>query len=387
MPGFRRKSDSRLKTKARPSLLRTLGRSEPPQTIRIGTRSYLQTRTYKHDSWAATAVYRCQDHQVVCKFNRTAPVFGLPCQWVGRWLARRESWFLKKLTAVRGIPQGYDRVYCEEQLLPNAVAHDFIEGTPLSLVQTSNEFFFSELETLLGELHGRRIAYVDLHKPENVLVGVNGRPYLIDFQISVCLPDFVGFNGLLRMLQASDLYHMNKHRAWRLQNKQFFQIMEAQPPLVDQTSSRHRNPISDASSPASGAAKNSPRQRNGPDRTNRRTRVIPSGWSRSKNAGCLVLSSTLKNVLSQRRNDHRDRQSSRIFLPNRRVIANKTMNTKKITLATFAAAAAMLPNPNTAAIKAMIRNVRAHFNIRTPQNPPQLVVEIIVPERALGLDR
>jgi hypothetical protein len=33
-------------------------------------------------------------------------------------------------------------------------------------------------------MHRRGIAYVDLHKRENIIVGRNGQPYLVDFQIS-----------------------------------------------------------------------------------------------------------------------------------------------------------------------------------------------------------
>src|SRR5690606_6594810 len=55
-------------------------------------------------------------------------------------------------------------------------------------------------------------------------------PYLIDFQISVVLPNVIGCNALLRMLQQSDLYHMHKHRVWRLDNARFDEVMQAHRP-------------------------------------------------------------------------------------------------------------------------------------------------------------
>jgi hypothetical protein len=217
-------------TKSRPALFRALGRNEPPPRIEIDGRTYSRETTYKHDSWAATAMYRHGDHTVVCKFNRTARILGFPGAWLGRLLARREAWFLSALADVPGIPRAYVHIASNGHWLPNAVAHDFIEGTPLSLVQQSTPEFFAQLEQLLRQLHRRRIAYVDLHKPENVLVGTDGRPYLIDFQISAALPDWIGCRQLLRILQQSDLYHMHKHRTWRLDNERFDDIMAAHRP-------------------------------------------------------------------------------------------------------------------------------------------------------------
>ena len=75
-------------------------------------------------------------------------------------------------------------------------------------------------------MHQRDVAYVDLEKRENILVDAQGRPYLIDFQISWRWP--AGGNGrgqglqrlipaplgrfLLARLQQGDRYHLLKHR-------------------------------------------------------------------------------------------------------------------------------------------------------------------------------
>jgi hypothetical protein len=60
------------------------------------------------------------------------------------------------------------------------------------------------------------VAHVDLHKRENVLVDLSGRPWLIDFQISFSLPSSapllcLPLRSLLRMLQQCDDYHLLKH--------------------------------------------------------------------------------------------------------------------------------------------------------------------------------
>ena len=81
-----------------------------------------------------------------------------------------------------------------------------------------DEHYFPVLVTMLEEVHRRGIAYVDLHKRENVVVGDDGRPYLVDFQVCFGLwhprqqKNFV-LRAILRALQQSDFYHLSKHIA------------------------------------------------------------------------------------------------------------------------------------------------------------------------------
>jgi hypothetical protein len=187
-----------------------------------GTTFHL-VEVFKHDSWAATARYVeaesgvvGNDNQtpriIVCKFNRQASIALIPMGWLGRWLARRETMFLTLLQAVPGIPRVYPTVRIQGNEALHVSAHDFVEGSPLSLSHQPGEAFFKRVDDLLKELHTRRIAYVDLHKQENVIVGSDGKPYLIDFQISLRLPTWPWMNPLLRILCDCDRYHVAKHR-------------------------------------------------------------------------------------------------------------------------------------------------------------------------------
>lgn len=197
----------------RPRMLRALGLSEPPLLVTVDDRQYQRVEVFKHDSWAATASYRADDgRMIVCKFNRQAPIGLLPMSWLGRILARREQYFLNTLSGVHGIPRSYERVMVNGRLAPHAVAHEFIPGQPLSLSHHLRSDFFDNVEALLATLHSKRIAYVDLHKQENVLVGADGHPYLIDFQVSVQLPRGSWSTPLFHMLRDCDLYHADKHR-------------------------------------------------------------------------------------------------------------------------------------------------------------------------------
>jgi hypothetical protein len=68
----------------------------------------------------------------------------------------------------------------------------------------------------LNAVHQRNVAYVDLHKRENVLVGDDGRPYLFDFQVCFGLWS-VGWARnsvgqiVLQAWQKADWYNLAKH--------------------------------------------------------------------------------------------------------------------------------------------------------------------------------
>jgi hypothetical protein len=172
----------------------------------------------KHDSWAATAVYRGPAGRTVCKFNRQQPIFFLPMRWLGRVLARREASFLLQLADLANVPSLTGDVYVDGRRLAHAVAHNYVPGHPLGPREPADGRFFTALRGLLLDLHRRDMAYVDANKRENIIVGDDGQPYLIDFQISFRLPGWWPANSwpvrlLLRTLQQSDLYHFEKHWA------------------------------------------------------------------------------------------------------------------------------------------------------------------------------
>lgn len=201
--------------KARPAVLRALGHREPPAEVYIDGEIFRRTEIYKHDSWAATAMYEGPRYGVVCKFNRMQSIGPLPTTWIGRFLARREGFAYARLADVDGIIQGCGPVRVEGEHWNTAVAHIFMPGHPLGAQEQVNDEFFPGLLRTLQAVHERGFAYVDLHKRENILVGEDDKAYLIDFQISY----FAAPRSLLaplsrpflRILQKSDLYHLAKH--------------------------------------------------------------------------------------------------------------------------------------------------------------------------------
>jgi hypothetical protein len=199
--------------------LRALGRADLPARIRLADAEYTHTRTYKHDFFAATGLYGGPGGQIVLKVGRAAPLFGLPMSWLGRFLMQREEEIYRAAGDLPGVPRWLGR-WGETGLI-----HAYVEGHPLQPRESVDELFFPRLAELLDELHRRHIAYVDLEKRENIIVDDDGRPHLIDFQISWYWPAGTGCRqGLRRLipeelgqfmlarLKEGDLYHLLKHR-------------------------------------------------------------------------------------------------------------------------------------------------------------------------------
>jgi hypothetical protein len=184
-----------------------------PQHASCGPARLTLVETFKHDFFAATGLYRDQDDNlVVVKFGRVTPLFGLPLGWIGRFLRDREARIYQLVDDLPGVPRYLGPVE------PNGFAHVFVPGGPLGRRDAVSDTFFSELSALVTTLHARDLAYVDLNKRQNILKGSDGRPYLIDFQISLhaAASPVTGRGGPLRWLletcQRADIYHVLKHK-------------------------------------------------------------------------------------------------------------------------------------------------------------------------------
>ncbi len=211
--------------RTRHAWLRALGAEEMPAGIDLADGRYRHVRTFKHDFFAATGLYEGPSGRVVLKLGRSKSLLGLPMAWLGEWAADHESDMYRLAEGVAGIPR------CFGRLGRTGFAHAFIEGHPLQRDERVGDEFFPSLERILDALHARGMAYVDLEKRENVLVGSDGRPWLIDFQISYPGPQLDrsidrrrgpgtlhrlvprGLREyLLARLQQADRYHLLKHR-------------------------------------------------------------------------------------------------------------------------------------------------------------------------------
>jgi RIO-like serine/threonine protein kinase len=190
--------------------MRALGKRDLPASIGVGGENFRHEKTIKHDFWAVTGFYlNDAGTRIVLKMSRTEDFAGFPLLWAGRFLCRREMRFYNKLSDLPNVPPVLGTVG------PTGFIHAYVAGRPLSKDRPVPDKFFDQLVNLLRELHRRDIAYVDTNKPENILLGDDGLPHLIDFQISYDLQELGKWflnRRLLKQLQAEDLYHILKHK-------------------------------------------------------------------------------------------------------------------------------------------------------------------------------
>jgi hypothetical protein len=197
------------------------GKNGPPEKITFEDNGYELCEILKHDFFAATALYELykgsddtekqSPRKIILKLHRRHHFLGLPLLWLGENICQHEVSIIRRLTNLPGIPNflsRYDRT---------GLIYEYIEGRCLDEVKETRADFFEKLLRLLQQIHNREIVYLDMNKRSNILIGNDGRPYLIDFQISM----HIGENLLIwpvfsryfrEVLQQADLYHLFKHK-------------------------------------------------------------------------------------------------------------------------------------------------------------------------------
>ena len=158
----------------------------------------------KDDRYATTARIRLPDGtRAVWKKSVVVLPPGVRIPAAARSLARREADHLDRLAGIPGIPRLLGRPSADTFL------REWIDGTTLRERADVPDAVFPALRALLAEVHARGVAYADLAKEENILLGDDGRTWLIDFQISVARGTWLG--GLVPLLQQADRYHLARH--------------------------------------------------------------------------------------------------------------------------------------------------------------------------------
>jgi RIO-like serine/threonine protein kinase len=125
---------------------------------------------------------------------------------LGLWLIHKEWKIYSRLTGLKGVPQSVERI---DRF---AFAMEFIQGRSILRGDPLPSSFFSDLERVLGEVHGRGVVHLDLRHKGNILVSEKGEPFLIDFNSSFAFKEkgflrrylfpllrWVDYGGLLKL--------------------------------------------------------------------------------------------------------------------------------------------------------------------------------------------
>ncbi len=158
------------------------------------------------------------EHDGVSCVRRVACGSALPfSRWIARRLLLRERRALETLAGLERVPrlfadQASSRPSGADGTIPGArevLVRTFLTGEPLHRAEELPEDFFALLEQLVRGVHARGVCHNDLHKEQNVIVGLDGRPGLVDFQLASV---HARRGALFSSRVKDDLRHVDKHR-------------------------------------------------------------------------------------------------------------------------------------------------------------------------------
>lgn len=177
-------------------------------------------RVLKDDFFAENFLVERGGRRFVVKHSRMRAPLGRVLGAVSRRLIRREQRAYRRLRGIAGVPA------LVAPLGRTFLVHAYVEGQTLREHRKARlaaggpgeplvpDDFFASVEETIDALHRRGIVHLDLSKPDNVLVGTDGRPSLIDFQLAL---DFgrgalagPRWQPLFARLRREDLRHLAK---------------------------------------------------------------------------------------------------------------------------------------------------------------------------------
>jgi hypothetical protein len=207
------------------------GRGLPPRITCLGGQ-YILEKVLKHDFCAATGIYKrdmeaaggkpeedfkrqasngTPPSRLICKINRCTHFCLLPLGLIGRLVTHYEVRNLRRCEGIAEVPTVLARIG------PHMYVYEYIEGKSLNERPSLPADFFDRLVIVLQKVHARNLVHFDLHKPGNIVVDTEGKPHIIDFQISRHIGDRFLLSRRLssrfrRWLQSYDLYYIYKHK-------------------------------------------------------------------------------------------------------------------------------------------------------------------------------
>lgn len=198
-------------------------REEPASAPENGAPEFVVSavvRVLKQDALGRIELVRCGEALAV---RRLALGGKLPfSRRVARMLLAREERALRALAGLAGVARVLARASDG-----GALVRSFLPGTPLCLATELPRDFFERLEELVLALHERGVCHNDLHKEANVLVGTDGYPGLVDFQLA---SRHARRGRTFRVRAREDLRHVWKHRSHYLRALGEADPLRAAPP-------------------------------------------------------------------------------------------------------------------------------------------------------------
>jgi RIO-like serine/threonine protein kinase len=157
------------------------------------------SKLLKKDVFGRISLVRSETGPLVRRDTRDAPV---AVRWLARRLLAQEARALVVLEDLEGIPT----------LIRSdtaALDRSYIDGVPMQVGRPENIEYFQEAAKILRRMHRLGVVHNDLAKEPNFLLTSDGKPAIIDFQLSWYTRER---GPVFRALAREDIRHLLKHK-------------------------------------------------------------------------------------------------------------------------------------------------------------------------------
>jgi serine/threonine protein kinase len=151
-------------------------------SIKISDIPRYRRKILREPSNTRPALYVIQKNEVKAVVKDFSPNGSLYRNIFGRLLVWRESKAYRRLTDLKGVPR-YFRSIDGIALILEEIPGKNIEDVEKD--QRLPKEFFEELRKLVERVHERGLAHCDLKRAPNILLGYDGKPYIVDWSASI----------------------------------------------------------------------------------------------------------------------------------------------------------------------------------------------------------
>ena len=177
--------------------------------IKISDIPRYRREVLREPSSTRPGLYVIQEDDVRAVVKDFSPNGSLYRNVFGRFLIWRESKAYGRLTGLEGVPRYYRSI---DGL---ALVFEEIPGRNIEGLENEKRLpkeFFEDLRRLVENIHERGLAHCDLKRAPNILLGHDGKPYIVDWSASIFKTEFKFFplNLLYRRFLVDDYNAVTK---------------------------------------------------------------------------------------------------------------------------------------------------------------------------------
>ena len=153
----------------------------------------------KKDIFGRVSLVRSETGPLVRRDTREA---ALAVRWLARYLLSREARALAVLDELDGVPT---LVRADRDTLDRS----YIDGVPMQQGRPRDNEYYRAAARVVRRMHRLGVVHNDLAKEPNLLLSSDGKPAIVDFQLSWFSRDR---GPVFRALAREDIRHLLKHK-------------------------------------------------------------------------------------------------------------------------------------------------------------------------------